>query len=148
MVLLLLAGITIGSVAGYFPPSRQHEREIAAELGTPARPGPWGELYCVPFNIAAPDELLPVPAIVAGGTHWLFKDFTVSDLSRLLESAGVPSEQRTALFDPAVAHIVPSGIELTPSPEMVVELPDKGAGGHLPATRAISRKPDGIFLHP
>jgi hypothetical protein len=121
--LLLLAGVTVGAVASHFIPAHTHDHEIASELGTPVRPGPWGELYTVPFTIAAPDEQLPVYAIESGGTHWLFKNFTVSELSNLLESTDLQPEQRAALLDPAVAHAGTAGIELTPPADMVVALP-------------------------
>ena len=124
-VLLVLAGIAIGALAMRFLPGRKADTVVASELGTRVRPGPWGELYTVPFVIAAPDELIPVRALEAGGTHWLFKNCTVSEISNLLASAGMPEEQRAALLAPAVALVKGIDLELAPTPEMVVALPEK-----------------------
>ena len=124
-LLLVLAGIIIGALAVHFIPRKEATAAIASELGTRARSGPWGELYTVPFVIAAPDELLPVRTIESGGTHWLFKNCTASEISRLLESAGLPADQREALLAPAVAQMQGINLELTPTPGMVASLPEK-----------------------
>ena len=124
-VLILLAGIAIGALSMRFISGRKADTVVASELGTRVRPGPWGELYTVPFIIAAPDELIPVRALEAGGTHWIFKNSTVSEISNLLESGGMPSEQRSALLAPAVALVKGIDLELVPTPEMVVALPAK-----------------------
>lgn len=124
-VLILLAGIAIGALTMRFISGRKADAVVASELGTRVRPGPWGELYTVPFIIAAPDELIPVRALEAGGTHWIFKNSTVSEISNLLESAGMPSEQRSSLLAPEVALVKGIDLELVPTPEMVVALPAK-----------------------
>ena len=124
-VLFVLVGIAVGALAMRFIPRKEHPAKIAEELGARAKPGPWGELYTVPFAIAAPDELLPVRAIEDGGTHWVFKNCTASEISRLLESAGMPAADRDALLAPAIAHVNGIDLELTPTPAMVAELPDK-----------------------
>ena len=124
-VLLLIAGIVIGAITARFIPGKDRNAEIAAELGTRVKPGPWGELYDVPFTIAAPDELIPIRTIESGGTHWWFKNSTRTELSNLLESAGLPAEQREALLDPAVAHLDMMDLELTPTPAMILALPEK-----------------------
>ncbi len=124
-VLLLLAGITIGVIAAHFIPYKKHNAELAAELGSRLKSGPWGEVYVVPFVIAAPDELLPVRAIESGGTHWVFKNCTVSEISRLLESADMPADQRDALLAPPVAQVKGIDLEVTPTPAMAAALPDK-----------------------
>ena len=121
--LLLFTGIAVGFVADRFVPARHEAGAIATELGTPVRPGPWGELYTVPFTIAAPDELLPIRSIESGATHWFFKNFVPSQLARLLDSAELPAAQRDALLAPAIAHESVAGIDLTPTPDMVVALP-------------------------
>ncbi len=124
-MMLVAAGIAIGALATRFIPGRTSTAAIASELGTAVRPGPWGELYTVPFHIAAPDELLPVRTIEAAGTHWVFKNSTRTELTNLLESAGLPTDQREAFLDPAVAHVGIMDIELTPTPAMVAALPEK-----------------------
>jgi hypothetical protein len=124
-VLLVLAGVILGALGAYWIPHKDHNAEIASELGTRAKSGPWGELYTVPFSITAPDELLPVRALESAGTHWVFKNCTPSKVSQLLESADLPEDQRTRLLSPPVAQINGNDLELTPTPEMVVDLPDK-----------------------
>lgn len=124
-VLVLLIGIAIGvSVVPFF---RRDQGRTAqnAELGTPVRPGPWGELYTVPFVIAAPAELLPVRTIEEAGTHWVFKNSTISELSNLLEAAGVPAERRSALLSPPITKEKRIDLEMAPTPDMVETLPEK-----------------------
>jgi hypothetical protein len=123
--LLVVAGIAIGALAVHLIPRREHLAEIAAEIGTRAKPGPWGELYTVPFVISAPDELIPIRAIESGGTHWWFKNCTRTELSNVLDSAGVPQDQREAMLAPDVAHIGIMDIEITPTPGMIAALPEK-----------------------
>jgi hypothetical protein len=69
--------------------------------------------------------LLPIRTIEAEGTHWLFKGFALSQLTHLLDSLDLPADLQPALLDPAVAHVTPAGIELTPSPESIIALPAK-----------------------
>jgi len=123
-VLLVLAGIAVGALTVRFLPHREPRSAAAAsDLGTRLRPGPWGELYTVPFTIAAPDELLPVRTIEAGGTHWTFKNSTVSEVSDMLDAAGLPPEQRKTMIAPAVLQTKGANLEITPTPEMVAALP-------------------------
>ncbi len=122
---LLLAGIAIGALSTRYLPGKKPDAVVAEELGTPAHSGPWGELYTVPFVIAAPEELLPIRALEAAGTHWFFKNTTAAEVANMLESAGLPSEQRAALFAPEIARMKGVDLELVPTPEMVVALPDK-----------------------
>lgn len=124
-VLFLLMGIAIGVwVLPHF--RRDGARAIlSSELGTPLRPGPWGELYTVPFVIAAPAELLPVRAIEEGGTRWVFKNCTASQISNLLEAAGMPFEQRTALLSPPITKEKRIDLEMLPTPDMIDALPEK-----------------------
>ena len=123
--MLFVAGIAMGALAVHFIAGRKPNAALSAELGNPVRPGPWGELYTVPFHLAAPDELLPVRTIEAAGTHWVFKNSTRTELANLLDSAGLPADQRDALLDPAVARVGIMDIELTPTPAMVAALPEK-----------------------
>lgn len=148
-MLLVLVGIGIGALAMRFLPSRKADTVVASELGTRVRSGPWGELYTVPFVIAAPDELIPIRTLEAGGTHWIFKNTTVAEISNLLESSGMPAEQRAALLAPAVAQVNGIDLELAPTPEMIVAIPEK-------AREALYRKlgqfPENnsafFFIHP
>ncbi len=120
----------------------------AEELGTAVKPGPWGELYTVPFTIAAPDELIPVRSLESGGTHWVFKNSARSEISQLLESAGVPSEQREAVLAPAVAQVSGVDLEISPTPEMIMALPDNA---RLTIYRKLAQFPENrpsfSFIH-
>ncbi len=125
-VLLVLLGILIGGTAVFFLQKKARGNvAIAEELGTRAKPGPWGELYTVPFTIAAPDELIPVRSLESGGTHWVFRNSARSEVSQLLESAGVSSELRDRLLSPSVAQMKGVDLEMSPTPGMIMELPDK-----------------------
>jgi hypothetical protein len=146
--LLVLAGIGIGALATHFVHRNSRDGEIPSEVGSPVPSGPWGELYRVPFTIAAPEELLSIQKIEARGTHWVFRNFTASELANLFESAGVPADQRDALLDPAVAHYAAADIELTPTPQMVVTLPGRA---RLAIYRQLAQFPenraDFHFIH-
>ncbi len=122
--LLLLLGIAIGALAAHFVPTSDRRAQIAAELGTPVKSGPWGELYMVPFVIAAPDELIPVRSIESGGTHWVFKNSMPGEVAHFLEAAGVPEDQRTALLAAPIGEARGIDFELTPTPDMVFALPE------------------------
>ena len=122
VLLLAVAGLFMagGWVAGS---KRQPD---AAELpagAIRAKPGPWGDLYSIPFSIAAPDQLLPVRTTEASGTHWLFKKFTRESLAQFLQNANVPANLLNSLLDPARLRILPDGIDMTPASETLLVLP-------------------------
>jgi len=124
--LSLLLGIAGGFLAGKHngfdnAASRRRELPNGAIL---CKPGPWGDLSYTPFTIAAPDDLLPVSAIEANGTHWIFQGFTASTLATLLQSTSLTADQQRALLDPSILHPLADGVELTPTPDMVLSLPD------------------------
>lgn len=147
-ILLVLAGIAIGATAMHFIPRKDSAAKIAEEMGTQAKPGPWGELYTVPFVIAAPDELLPVRAIESGGTHWVFKNCTATEISHLLESADLPADQRDAMLAPAVARMKGIDLEITPPPDMVAALPEKArAALYRKLVQFAENRPAFFFIH-
>ncbi|MEO6785488.1 MAG: hypothetical protein ABI318_05080 [Chthoniobacteraceae bacterium] len=123
-VLLALAGIAVGALGSHFIPLPKHDAALASEVGTPVRPGPWGELYSVPFTISAPEELLPVRAIESGGTRWFFKGFSLPQLERFLNAAGVPSSLSTALMASTREITGADGVEMAPPVQAVIALPD------------------------
>ena len=122
-LVISLIGMVVGASASHFLPWQPSSTRPVSEIGTRMRPGPWGELYYIPFSIAAPEELLPIRALEAEGTHWLFKDFSLSQLTHFFDSMELPTDLQYALLEPAIAHVKPSGVELTPTPAMVVALP-------------------------
>src|ERR1700722_11152350 len=109
-VLLLLAGVGLGVILDRR--AGRGSEDFMPPDGIRAKPGPWGDICYTPFAIAAPDEILPVRAIEASGTHWFFENFSADGLMQLLQSADVPEGQREALLDPAVLHVQPKGIDL------------------------------------
>src|SRR5205807_122660 len=77
-LLFLLGGIVLGFVLGSAMSKHAPAQGKSLDL-TPTKmvkPGPWGELEYVPMTIAAPDDILPVRALVAEGTHWFFKSYS------------------------------------------------------------------------
>ena len=124
-VLLVLAGIALGAGAMRLIPHKEPAAKIAEELGTRAKSGPWGELYTVPFVIAAPDELLPIRTVESAGTHWVFKNCTPLEISQLLDSNGMPAAERDAFLAPECAHVNGIDFEVTPTPGMVTSLPER-----------------------
>jgi len=97
--------------------------EAVPSEGFPLKQGPWGEVYYFPVTIAAPYKTLPVGALEATGTHWFFKNFSRDDLAAFLQSAKVPAPLRDALLNPAVLHILPGGIDVTPAFDSLLTLP-------------------------
>ena len=92
-------------------------------LGQRLRPGPWGEVYFTPFTIAAPEELLPLRKLEEGGTRWVFPQAHYSDVSRLLESTGMPTDLQAELMEPGVLMQNSAGMEMLPSAKTLLALP-------------------------
>lgn len=76
----------------------------------------------IPMTIAAPDELLPVRALEAGGTHWFFGGFTQASLKQFLESTGTSPENRDAMLAADAVRDLPDGVESRPSEEVLLSL--------------------------
>src|ERR1043166_7796820 len=64
-----------------------------------AKPGPWGELECIPIFIEIPDEYLSVRAHEADVPRWFFGGYTPQTLTSLFEAAGLSAQQKTDLMD-------------------------------------------------
>ena len=118
----VLAGFFAGRTAGF--QQAMDRRNQLPNGSIHCKPGPWGELEYVPFTIAAPDDLLPVRSIEANGTHWVLKGYTPDRFVTFLQSTSLSAEQQQAFLAPAVLHIRPDGIELTPTPDLVLSTPD------------------------
>jgi len=121
----LLIGLLGGFIAGKHIGFNQgaDRRRQSPNGSILCKPGPWGDLSYTPFTIAAPDQSLPVHAIEANGAHWFFKGSTPAGFATLLQSLRLAPDQRHALLDPAVLHVRADGIDLTPSPDLVISLP-------------------------
>jgi hypothetical protein len=126
---IALLGVLTGTAASFFT-----GRAIGYNQGADRRQrlpngailcksGPWGDLSYTPFTIAPPDDLLPVRTIETAGTHWFLKGYTADGFVTLLQSTSLTPDQQRQLLDPAVLHPKPSGIDLTPSPDLVFSLP-------------------------
>ena len=122
--LLVLVGMALGTLAVLFFQSRAHRVTLDSELGTPLRPGPWGELYSVPVTISAPEELLPVQAIESAGVHWFFKDLDRQQLERFLTASGVESSLTAMLMGSTREVPGTDTIEMQPTSAAVIAIPD------------------------
>jgi hypothetical protein len=120
LLVALLAGIGLDRLA--------FSRHDAANLWFPAghtlaKPGPWGQCITVPFYISAPAETLPIAALEAKGTHWVFPGQTPETLRPWLASTGVPDAIADALLDPSAITADASGTDLKPSLSALIALP-------------------------
>jgi hypothetical protein len=87
-----------------------------------AKPGPWGDLECIPIFIEIPDEYLSVQAHEADEPRWFFGGSKPQTLTNLFEGAGLSAQQRSDLMDATKWEVLPSGIYLKPSTETVLSL--------------------------
>ena len=123
---VLLAGAALGAGLSQFIAHRQAACQRSRPgVGEPAAPGPWGELSRASFTIAAPDEALPVRALAAKRTHWIFPGAMEGEVRSLLANAEVPSAMRDALLAPENVQNDGSGFDVAPSLAWLKELPDQ-----------------------
>jgi hypothetical protein len=124
-ILSVLAALGVGLVLGRL--GRSHDAAVTpeqvADRVTTANPGPWGRLEYVPISIECPGELLPMRAFETAVTHWIFKGYTIENFLRLLDDAGIAGPLREELRSPAVLHVVEGGLDVTPTPNIVLNLP-------------------------
>ena len=125
---LFIATLSIGILVGrksinlYRPPAPIYP----ANVGTVAlKPGPWGNLTCLPITIAAPTELLNVRETEQQPVRWFLKGFTVASLNELLNSLSLSDSQRSHLLAPDKLEISPIGLTLNPERDLVLSLPPK-----------------------
>lgn len=121
---VLLAGAAMGAGISQFVAHRQatcqRSRPAVGEL---AKPGPWGELSRASFTIAAPEEALPVRALAARRTHWLFPSAMESEVRALLANAEVPPGMRDSLLLPENVTAGADGLDVAPPLAWLAELP-------------------------
>ena len=130
-LLFFIGTLSIGIFAGR--KSIDSQRPAApvypANEGTIAlKPGPWGNLTCLPITIAAPTELLNVRKTEENPVRWFFKGFTVSKLDDLLKASGLPASQRSRLLASDKLETSPNGLTLTPDRDLVFALPPEAIG--------------------
>lgn len=91
----------------------------------PLKPGPWGEMECVPMTIAPPEELIPVRALETDGTRWFFARFTRGALDEVLKSAGIPEGLKAEMMSPTRLTESDEGTEVRPGMRVLKELPSE-----------------------
>jgi len=117
----LLGGFTTGRHLGYGEALDRSRRLPNGSV--PLKPGPWGELEYTPFNIAAPDDMIPVRMIEQGGTRWMMAGFNADSFVNFLQSTSLTPEVQQQFLNPAVFHVTADGVQLTPPPDLVFALP-------------------------
>jgi hypothetical protein len=149
-----ILGLIIGILAGFVTGRRVGFNEGADRRrqlpngSILCKPGPWGDLSYTPFTIAAPDDLLPVRTLEANGTRWFFKGYTADSFVTLLQSTSLTPDQQHAFLTPAVFHIHPDGIALTPSPDLVISLPEDARGKFYQVLAQFTENENEIdFIH-
>ena len=126
---IALIFVLAGSLAGFFAGKAVGFNEAADRRrqlpngSVLCKPGPWGDLSYTVFNIAAPDDLLPVRSIEEGGTQWFLKGYSADGFVSLMQTTSMTPELQHAFLDPAVLRVRPDGVELTPPPDLVFSLP-------------------------
>ena len=124
-ILAMVSALAIGLILGRFAPWPKPvpAPETVADRVTVAHPGPWGRLEYVPISIECPEELLPMEAFKTKVTHWILPRFTMEKFFQLLEGTGVTDDLREALQSPEVLHVSEGGLDLTPTPGIIFNLP-------------------------
>jgi hypothetical protein len=151
---IALGAVIFGSIAGYFIGDRlgfdqgADRRRLQPNGSILCKPGPWGDLSYIPFTIAAPDDLLPIRTLEQKGTHWFFKGYTPDSFVSFLQSTSLTPDQQHAFLVPAVFHVQPDGISLTPAPDLVISLPDSvRARFYEVLARFAENQTEIFFLH-
>lgn len=124
-ILALLAALGTGVALGRLGKNQSaaSSPELVADRVTTAKPGPWGHLEYLPISIECPEELLPVHAFESTVTHWIFKGYTVEKYLRLLDEVGISGSLREELRSAEVLHAVEGGLDVTPTHNIVLNLP-------------------------
>jgi hypothetical protein len=140
--MLLVGATTSGFVLGRMGRHEPAPSSSAYTQGSRTlKSGPWGEIEVIPMSIAAPTELLPIRRWETDPTHWIFKGYSKDDLARLLSGNEFTSTEREVLLGPAVAHMIPTGVDMTPPREIVLGL---GAAGRQKLYEALVRFPENL----
>ncbi len=120
----LIAGILLGALLMKWYDRKDESGSLAAAmLGQHLKPGPWGEVYFTPFTISAPEELLPLRRLEEDGTRWVFPHAHYSEVQRMLESTGLPTDLMADLMAPEALVQTADGMEMRPSARTLLALP-------------------------
>jgi hypothetical protein len=95
------------------------ETSPRASLG---KPGAWGQLEYVRFNLEVPDEFVFVPSQDHPPIRWFFKGYTRDRAAEFLSSAGLTPAQLDVLLKKATWEAGPEGAAVTPGDELILGL--------------------------
>ena len=92
------------------------------------KPGPWGDLECVPIFIEIPDEYLAIRVHEADVPRWFFANYSPTGVSNLFESVALSHEAKQELLDAGKWEATSTGVFVRPPPATVQALdPDARA---------------------
>jgi hypothetical protein len=111
-----------------------HRAESIPALIPPASPivdlegsalpaGPWGELRYVNIFTEKPTEFIDIATFIQYQTKWTLDGFDMKRYREWLENAGVPEEMRNRLTEATMVRATPTGLEVTPSDDIILSLP-------------------------
>jgi hypothetical protein len=86
------------------------------------KPGPWGQLECIPMTLSLPDEFLFIPPPDQPPVRWVFHGMSQDQASGLLQEAGMSAEAVKKLQGQAKWTASPAGIVLEPGDELLLGL--------------------------
>jgi len=82
---------------------------------------PWGELEVTPIQLAPPIDAAERFALVDTGT-WYFRDCTPAQLAQILQTTGMPDDQRQSLLKSCSPEVSINGLVARPDPALVLAL--------------------------
>jgi hypothetical protein len=82
---------------------------------------PWGELEVTPIQLAPPIDAAERFALVDTGT-WYFRDCTPAQLAQILQTTGMPDDQRQSLLKSCSLEVSINGLVARPDPALVLAL--------------------------
>jgi len=146
----LLLGLPLGYLVGHkigFDQGADRRRQ-SPNGSILCKPGPWGDLSYTPFTIAAPDDLLPIRTLESKGTNWFFKGYTSDTFVTLLQSTSLTQDQQHAFLAPAVFHVQPGGILITPPADLLIAIPDQARAALYQVLARFQENEDQLyFIH-
>lgn len=113
--------------AGEAPRKAPGTPMVAGKVET-AKSGPWGEIEYFTTYLQAPEHLLKTMVPQNSAPAWKFLENSPADVERFLSSLDVPASVRGALLDQSKWLIEEKTITISPSRQLIEELP--------PTTRA------------
>lgn len=149
-ILILSAGLILGWSAHRMATSTERPLTDLQPIDPGARlkEGPWGELYATPFNLTAPDEILPLSTMEEQGTIWFFAGKNRAQMKGFLDEISVPPDLAATLTSETCLFEVADGCEMHPGADDVFALPSKP---RMHLYREIAKQPKNrsqyTFIH-